>query len=143
VFQFYNLIPSLTAHENITLITEITPNPINPKKTLHLVSLDPHMDHFPTQLSNNEQQQITITRTITKRPTILLCDEPTKTLDIHTNITMIKTVKRINRKLGTLTVIITHNTMITNITNRMLTLSDDHITSKHHNTTHATINNLS
>jgi putative ABC transport system ATP-binding protein len=143
VFQFYNLIPSLTARENVALITEIAPDPMSPEEALHLVGLGPRMDHFPAQLSGGEQQRVAIARAIAKRPAVLLCDEPTGALDIRTGITVMEAIERINRELGTLTVVITHNAVIAHIADRVLTLSDGHITGEHRNATRASVASLS
>jgi putative ABC transport system ATP-binding protein len=127
VFQFYNLIPSLTARENVALITEIARRPMKPEEALALVGLENRMDHFPAQLSGGEQQRVAIARAIAKRPEVLLCDEPTGALDIKTGITVLQAVERINRELGTLTAVITHNAVIADIADRIFTLSDGHL----------------
>jgi len=127
VFQFYNLIPSLTARENVALITEIARNPMRAEDALALVGLENRMDHFPAQLSGGEQQRVAIARAIAKRPEVLLCDEPTGALDVRTGITVLEAVERINRELGTLTAIITHNAVISGLADRVLTLSDGRI----------------
>jgi putative ABC transport system ATP-binding protein len=128
VFQFYNLIPSLTARENVALITEIAPDPMTPEAALELVGLGARMDHFPAQLSGGEQQRVAIARAIAKRPAVLLCDEPTGALDVRTGIVVLEAIERINRELGTLTLVITHNAVISDMADRVLTLSDGHIT---------------
>src|SRR6188508_2158030 len=112
VFQFYNLIPSLTARENVALITDISRDPMKPEEALAMVNLDHRMDHFPSQLSGGEQQRVAIARAIAKRPEVLLCDEPTGALDVNTGITVLEAIERINRDLGTLAVIITHNAIL-------------------------------
>lgn len=127
VFQFYNLIPSLTALENVRLITEVARAPMPAEEALDLVGLAPRADHFPAQLSGGEQQRVAIARAIAKRPDVLLCDEPTGALDIRTGITVLEAVQRINRELGTLTVIITHNAVIADMADRVFTLSDGHL----------------
>lgn len=127
VFQFYNLIPSLTARENVALITEIARNPMPASEALDLVGLAARADHFPAQLSGGEQQRVAIARAIAKRPEILLCDEPTGALDVHTGITVLDAIQLINRELGTLTVIITHNAIIADMADRVLTLCDGRI----------------
>ncbi len=129
VFQFYNLIPSLTARENIALITSIAQNPMSPEEALEMVGLGARMDHFPSQLSGGEQQRVAIARAIAKRPEVLLCDEPTGALDVSTGITVLEAVERINRELGTLTVIITHNAVMAEMADRVLHLSDGKIVS--------------
>lgn len=127
VFQFYNLIPSLTARENVALITSISRNPMTPEEALEMVGLTSRMDHFPSQLSGGEQQRVAIARAIAKRPEVLLCDEPTGALDVTTGITVLEAVERINRELGTLTVIITHNAVMSEMADRVLHLSDGKI----------------
>ena len=135
VFQFYNLIPSLTARENVALITDISRNPMSPEEALEMVGLTARMDHFPSQLSGGEQQRVAIARAIAKRPEVLLCDEPTGALDVTTGITVLEAVERINRELGTLTVIITHNAVMSEMADRVLNLSDGKIVSSHTNKT--------
>lgn len=135
VFQFYNLIPSLTARENVALITGISRNPMTPEEALEMVGLGGRMDHFPSQLSGGEQQRVAIARAIAKRPEVLLCDEPTGALDVTTGIIVLEAVERINRELGTLTVIITHNAAMAEMADRVLHLSDGKIINSHHNET--------
>ena len=127
VFQFYNLIPSLTARENVALITEICRAPMEPEEALALVGLADRMDHFPAQLSGGEQQRVAIARAIAKRPEVLLCDEPTGALDVRTGITVLEAIEHINRTLGTLAVIITHNAILADMADRVFTLSDGRI----------------
>jgi putative ABC transport system ATP-binding protein len=127
VFQFYNLIPSLTAKENVALITDISDQPMRPEEALEMVGLGKRMDHFPSQLSGGEQQRVAIARAIAKRPQVLLCDEPTGALDVTTGITVLEAVERINRELGTLTVVITHNAAMADMADRVLHLSDGRI----------------
>ena len=127
VFQAYNLIPSLTARENVALITEICRAPMVPEEALALVGLADRMNHFPAQLSGGEQQRVAIARAIAKRPEVLLCDEPTGALDVRTGITVLEAVERINRELGTLAVIITHNAVMADMADRIFTLSDGRI----------------
>lgn len=127
VFQFYNLIPSLTAKENVALVTEISPNPMPPEKALTLVGLEQRMDHFPAQLSGGEQQRVAIARAVAKRPEVLLCDEPTGALDVKTGILVLEVVERINRELGTTTAVITHNAAIANMADRVIHLSGGEI----------------
>src|SRR5512133_194820 len=127
VFQFYNLVPSLTAYENVALVTEIAENPMRPDEALALVGLQSRMDHFPAQLSGGEQQRVAIARAIAKRPEVLLCDEPTGALDVHTGITVLEAIERINREIGTLAVIITHNAILADMADRVFTLSDGRI----------------
>jgi putative ABC transport system ATP-binding protein len=135
VFQFYNLIPSLTARENVALITGISRDPMTPEEALEMVGLTARMDHFPSQLSGGEQQRVAIARAIAKRPEVLLCDEPTGALDVTTGIAVLEAVERINRELGTLTVIITHNAVMAEMADRVLYLSDGKIIKSHHNET--------
>ncbi len=142
VFQFYNLIPSLTARENVALITEIARDPMSPEEALRLVHLEDRMDHFPAQLSGGEQQRVAIARAIAKRPAVLLCDEPTGALDIHTGITVLSAIERINRELGTLTAIITHNAVLATMADRVLHLSDGRITHQEKNTNRAAASSL-
>jgi len=133
VFQFYNLIPSLTARENVALITEISRDPMTPEEALEMVGLKGRMDHFPSQLSGGEQQRVAIARAIAKKPEVLLCDEPTGALDITTGIAVLEAVERINRELGTLTVIITHNAAMAEMADRVLHLSDGQIVKSRRN----------
>jgi len=128
VFQFYNLIPSLTARENVALITDLARSPMAPEEALALVDLAGRMDHFPSQLSGGEQQRVAIARAIAKRPEVLLCDEPTGALDVKTGITVLEAIQRVNEDLATLAVIITHNAAIAEMADRVVHLSDGHIT---------------
>ena len=127
IFQFYNLIPSLTAKENVALITEISREPMLPEAALALVELTDRMDHFPSQLSGGQQQRVAIARAIAKRPEVLLCDEPTGALDVKTGITVLEAIERVNVELGTLAVVITHNAVIADMADRVIHLSDGHI----------------
>jgi putative ABC transport system ATP-binding protein len=127
VFQFYNLIPSLTARENVALITEISRDPMTPEEALALVDLGDRMDHFPSQLSGGQQQRVAIARAIAKRPEVLLCDEPTGALDLKTGITVLEAIEKVNTELGTLTVIITHNAVMAEMADRVIHLSDGKI----------------
>ena len=129
VFQFYNLIPSLTALENTALITEIARNPMTPEEALALVGLSDRLDHFPSQMSGGEQQRVAIARAIAKRPDVLLCDEPTGALDVKTGIVVLEAIERVNRELGTTTAVITHNAVIAGIADRVITISNGLITS--------------
>jgi putative ABC transport system ATP-binding protein len=129
VFQFYNLIPSLTARENVALVTEITREPMRPEDALVLVGLGARLDHFPAQLSGGEQQRVAIARAIAKRPDVLLCDEPTGALDIATGIVVLEAIERVNRELGTCTAVITHNAAIAAMADRVVRLSDGHVAS--------------
>ncbi|HSI15401.1 MAG TPA: ABC transporter ATP-binding protein [Chthoniobacter sp.] len=127
IFQFYNLIPSLTAKENVALITEISRDPMTPQEALGLVELSDRMDHFPSQMSGGQQQRVAIARAIAKRPEVLLCDEPTGALDVKTGITVLEAIEHVNKTLGTLTVVITHNAVIADMADRVIHLSDGHI----------------
>jgi putative ABC transport system ATP-binding protein len=127
VFQFYNLIPSLTARENVALVTEIARQPLAPEEALRLVDLSHRLDHFPAQLSGGEQQRVAIARAIAKRPDVLLCDEPTGALDLKTGILVLEAIARVNRELGTTTVVITHNGDIARMADRVIHLSDGRI----------------
>jgi putative ABC transport system ATP-binding protein len=129
VFQFYNLIPSLTARENVSLVTEISESPMAPDDALALVNLDQRRDHFPAQLSGGEQQRVAIARAIAKRPAVLLCDEPTGALDIATGIVVLEALARVNAELGTTTVVITHNSAIASMADTVIRLADGRVTS--------------
>jgi putative ABC transport system ATP-binding protein len=128
VFQFYNLVPSLTARENVALVTEIARNPMTPEEALDRVGLSPRMDHFPAELSGGEQQRVAIARAIAKRPEVLLCDEPTGALDSATGVQVLEALHQVNRDLGTATVLITHNASIQRIAHRVVVLADGRIT---------------
>ena len=128
VFQFYNLIASLTARENVALVTEISENAMDPVEALALVGLEDRIDHFPAQLSGGEQQRVAIARAIAKQPAILLCDEPTGALDSKTGIIVLEAIERVNRELGTTTAIITHNSITAGIADRVIYLADGEIT---------------
>jgi len=129
VFQFYNLIPSLTARENVALVTEISDDPMDPAEALALVGLEERLDHFPAQLSGGEQQRVAVARAVAKRPDVLLCDEPTGALDFTTGVRVLSVLERVNRELGTTTAIITHNAPIAAMAHRVITLGDGKITS--------------
>jgi putative ABC transport system ATP-binding protein len=133
VFQFYNLIPSLTARENVALITEIARDPLPPEQALEMVQLGARLDHFPAELSGGEQQRVAIARAIAKRPEVLLCDEPTGALDVRTGIVVLEAIERINRDLGTLTVVITHNAVMASMADRVIHLSDGRVQQVHKN----------
>ena len=128
VFQFYNLIPSLTALENVALVTEIAEAPMPPGEALRVVNLHERADHFPAQLSGGEQQRVAIARAIAKRPAVLLCDEPTGALDISTGIVVLEALARVNTDLGTTTVVITHNAAIAAMADRVIRLADGRVT---------------
>jgi putative ABC transport system ATP-binding protein len=127
VFQFYNLIPSLTARENVALVTDIADDPLEPADALALVGLEDRLDHFPSQLSGGEQQRVAIARAVSKRPEILLCDEPTGALDFQTGRLVLEVLERVNRELGTATAIITHNAPIAKMADRIVTMSGGRI----------------
>jgi putative ABC transport system ATP-binding protein len=142
VFQFYNLIPSLTARENVELITEIAREPMDPLEALALVQLTDRANHFPAQLSGGEQQRVAIARAIAKRPKVLLCDEPTGALDVHTGIIVLDAIARINHELGTTTAVITHNSAIARMADRVISLSDGHIVGVTENTSRVAAQDL-
>lgn len=135
VFQFYNLIPSLTARENVAVVAELVDKPMRAEEALGLVGLADRMDHFPSQLSGGEQQRVAIARAIAKRPDVLLCDEPTGALDVRTAIPVLRALDRVNRELGSTTVIITHNAVIARMADRVLTMSGGRIASEERNAT--------
>ena len=135
VFQFYNLIPSLTAYENVAVVTEIADRPMRPDEALALVGLESRQDHFPAQLSGGEQQRVAIARAIAKRPEVLLCDEPTGALDSKTGIKVIEALLSINSQLGTTTLIITHNASIQDVAHRVLLFADGRISGVRENAT--------
>jgi putative ABC transport system ATP-binding protein len=142
IFQFYNLIPSLTARENVALITELAEDPMTPEEALALVDLGERMDHFPSQLSGGQQQRVAIARAIAKRPEVLLCDEPTGALDVKTGITVLEAIEQVNRDLGTLVVIITHNAVIANMADRVIHFSDGRVTEIGENATRQPVSSL-
>jgi len=129
VFQFFNLLPSLTALENVELVTEIASNPVPARDALEMVGLGDRLNHFPSQLSGGEQQRVAIARAIAKRPDVLLCDEPTGSLDYPTGKKVLEVLERTNRELGTLTVVITHNAAIAGMANRVVRISSGEIVS--------------
>ena len=133
VFQFYNLIPSLTAAENVALITDIAEAPMSPAEALELVGLADRMDHFPSQLSGGQQQRVAIARAIAKRPTLLLCDEPTGALDFATGRVVLEVLETINRELGSATAIITHNASIAELGDRVVSFRDGRVAESHSN----------
>jgi len=133
VFQFYNLIPSLTARENVQLVTDIAESPMVPHEALALVGLGDRLDFFPAQLSGGEQQRVAIARAIAKRPDVLLCDEPTGALDFETGRLVLKALAQVNRELGTTTVVITHNAVIADMADRVIRLSSGRITDERRN----------
>ena len=133
VFQFYNLIPSLTARENVALVTEIADDPLDPAEALDMVGLGERVDHFPSQMSGGEQQRVAIARAIAKRPKVLLCDEPTGALDAKTGVVVLEAIEKVNRELGTTTAVITHNVVIADMADRVISLSDGRVAGTHQN----------
>ncbi len=127
VFQFYNLIPSLTVRENVALVTDIARDPMPADEAVALVGLAPRRDHFPSQLSGGEQQRVAIARAIAKRPEVLLCDEPTGALDYQTGKLVLEVIARVNRELGTTAIVITHNAAIAAMADRVIHLGDGRI----------------
>ncbi len=143
VFQFYNLIPSLTALENVAVVTEIAENPMRPDEGLALVGLSERQHHFPAQLSGGEQQRVAIARAIAKNPDVLLCDEPTGALDSKTGVVVLEALQRINRELGTTTAVITHNAGIAQMADRVIHLADGCISDVYVNETKVAPRDLS
>ncbi len=143
VFQFYNLIPSLTALENVRLITDISRRPMEAKDALELVGLADRMNHFPAQLSGGEQQRVAIARAVSKQPDVLLCDEPTGALDAETGIIVLEVIERVNRELGTTTAVITHNAIIADMADRVIRLSAGKVAEIRHNPHKRTARELS
>ena len=142
VFQFYNLIPSLTALENVALVTEISEHPLAPEEALGLVGLGHRLDHFPAQLSGGEQQRVAIARAIAKRPEVLLCDEPTGALDISTGMLVLEALERVNRELGTATAVITHNAAIAAMADSVIRIADGRVVDVHVNARKASVREL-
>jgi putative ABC transport system ATP-binding protein len=142
VFQFYNLIPSLTARENVALVTEIVERPMRPEEALDVVGLSHRLDHFPAQLSGGEQQRVAIARAIAKRPEVLLCDEPTGALDISTGALVLEALARVNRELGTATAVITHNAAIAAIADRVVRLADGRVADVQRNLQKAAVGDI-
>jgi putative ABC transport system ATP-binding protein len=142
VFQFYNLIPSLTARENVALVTEISEHPMTAEQALAMVGLDHRLDHFPAQLSGGEQQRVAIARAIAKRPDVLLCDEPTGALDITTGMVVLEALERVNHELGTATVVITHNASIAGMADRVVRLADGRVAGESVNTVKTSVRSL-
>jgi putative ABC transport system ATP-binding protein len=142
VFQFYNLIPSLTALENVALVTEIAEHPMAPEEALGLVGLGHRLDHFPAQLSGGEQQRVAIARAIAKRPEVLLCDEPTGALDISTGMLVLEALERVNRELGTATAVITHNAAIAAMADRVIRIADGRVVDVRANARKARVQDL-
>ena len=142
VFQFYNLIPSLTSRENVALVTELSEHPMDPVEALGLVGLGERIDHFPAQLSGGEQQRVAIARAIAKRPDVLLCDEPTGALDAETGRLVLQTLVDVNARVGTTTAIITHNAVIAGIANRVLHMTSGRISSVEPNAARVSVDQL-
>ncbi|KYF56257.1 ABC transporter [Sorangium cellulosum] len=133
VFQFYNLIPSLTARENVALVTDIARDPMPAAEALALVGLGKRLDHFPAQLSGGEQQRVAIARAVAKRPDVLLCDEPTGALDVDTGKIVLEALARVNRDLGTTVVVITHNAAIAGMADRVISIADGRVAGERRN----------
>ena len=133
VFQFYNLMPSLTARENVALVTEIAPDPMDPEEALGIVGLDKRVDHFPAQLSGGEQQRVAVARAIAKKPGVLLCDEPTGALDSATGVRVLEALKQVNETLGSTTFVITHNAQVADMADRVIEFADGQIRSNREN----------
>jgi putative ABC transport system ATP-binding protein len=129
IFQFYNLIPSLTARENVALVTELVDKPMVPDDALRLVGLDERLDHFPAQLSGGEQQRVAVARAVAKRPHVLLCDEPTGALDSATGVRVLEALADVNQALGTTTVVITHNATIAGMADHVVRFGDGRVVS--------------
>ena len=142
VFQFYNLIPSLTARENVALVTDIARAPFAPEAMLELVGLGDRLDHFPAQLSGGEQQRVAIARAVAKRPDVLLCDEPTGALDCHTGKMVLEAIATVNREIGTTTAVITHNAPIAALADRVITLGDGQIVREERHAARASVESL-
>jgi len=143
VFQFYNLIASLTAEENVALVTEIARDPMSPIEALALVGLKDRAWHFPSELSGGEQQRVAIARAIAKRPEVLLCDEPTGALDSQTGILVLEAIERVNRELGSTTALITHNVSIAAMAHRVILMADGRIVDSRVNATRAAPRDIS
>ncbi|WKZ85455.1 ABC transporter ATP-binding protein [Ralstonia pickettii] len=143
VFQFYNLIPSLTARENVALVTDIADRPLAPDDALSMVGIGALGDHFPSQMSGGEQQRVAIARAVAKRPDVLLCDEPTGALDFRTGRLVLEVLERVNREFGTLIVIVTHNAVIADMADRVLRMSSGAIVEHRHNAQRASAQDLS
>ncbi|GAB5536831.1 MAG: ABC transporter ATP-binding protein [Rubricoccaceae bacterium] len=142
VFQFYNLIPSLTARENVALVTDISDDPMPADEALELVDLSDRIDHFPAQLSGGEQQRVAIARAVAKQPDVLLCDEPTGALDLETGKLVLGVLDRVNREIGTTTAIITHNTAIGSLGDRVVRMSSGEIAEQTRNAQRAALDDI-
>ncbi len=143
IFQFYNLIPSLTAYENVALVTEIAKDPMDTREALALVGLEDRMHHFPSQLSGGQQQRVAVARAVAKRPGVLLCDEPTGALDSSTGVQVLEALERVNAELGTTTIVITHNAGIADMSDRVISLADGQVSHIHTNATRKPARELS
>jgi putative ABC transport system ATP-binding protein len=135
VFQFYNLMASLTARENVALVTEIAEQPLSPEEALEIVGLEQRFDHFPAQLSGGEQQRVAIARAIAKQPSVLLCDEPTGALDSATGVRVLEALKNVNESMNATTLLITHNAAVADMADRVVTFSDGRIREQYRNET--------
>jgi putative ABC transport system ATP-binding protein len=142
VFQFYNLIPSLTARENVALVTEIADDPMAPEEALALVGLQARLDHFPAQLSGGEQQRVAIARAVAKKPAVLLCDEPTGALDLETGKLVLAVLEQVNRELATATAVITHNSAIAAMADRVVRMSSGEIADQRRNDQRAALDEI-
>jgi putative ABC transport system ATP-binding protein len=142
VFQFYNLIPSLTARENVAIVTDIARNPMDAADALRMVGLGERLDNFPAQLSGGEQQRVAIARAVAKRPDLLLCDEPTGALDVETGRLVLDVIARVNRELGTTTALITHNVVIAEMADRVLRMTSGRFTEERRNARRAAASEL-
>jgi len=142
VFQFYNLMPSLTARENVALVTDIASNPMSPDEALSLVGLGSRLDHFPSQLSGGEQQRVAIARAVARRPDVLLCDEPTGALDCATGRVVLEVLARVNRELGSTTAVITHNAVIARMANRVIRFGDGRVVGDERNPSPSPVSEL-
>ncbi|MEQ9143007.1 MAG: ABC transporter ATP-binding protein [Parvibaculaceae bacterium] len=143
VFQFYNLIPSLTARENVELVTEIAQTPLRPEEALELVGMGHRLDHFPAELSGGEQQRVAVARAVAKKPDVLLCDEPTGALDSKTGIGVLEAIEQVNREMATTTILITHNAGIAAMADRVVSFADGQVADVKVNTTKTQARELS
>jgi len=142
VFQFYNLVPSLTARENVALVTDLAERPLSPEDALAMVDLSARLDHYPAQMSGGEQQRVAIARAIAKRPDVFLCDEPTGALDVSTGKVVLDVIARVNRELGMTTAVITHNAVIARMADRVLQMADGRLVDDRRNPTRASPSEL-
>ena len=142
VFQFYNLIPGLTASENVALVADIAQNPLDPKEALRMVGIDTLADHFPSQMSGGEQQRVAIARAVAKRPDVMLCDEPTGALDFETGRRVLEVLEHVNRSFGSLTIVVTHNAVIAEMADRVVRMSSGTILEERRNARRAAAQTL-